>query len=119
MAVNNICKFNQKGFCKYRYTCRNRHVNEICGEENCREELCELRHPSRCRFFVFNGVCKFGNDCSYLHEDNENTTKIKCLEEKVANTEHKVEELEKVIKDLKDQLESRANENEKIFNHLQ
>ena len=95
-----ICKHNQKGFCKFADRCRNRHVDEICGDSNCDGENCVLRHQVECRYFNLNGSCKFGERCAYLHKDSDNIAKIKKLEEKLAYTETKIEELEKVVKEI-------------------
>ena len=108
MAVVNICKFNQKGFCKFGDHCRNRHENEICGRDDCSNE-CELRHPSKCRYFIYNGVCKFAGNCAYLHEDNEEKIRIKNLETKLGETEARIEYLEKVLEEVKRKLSDSAS----------
>ena len=73
-----ICRHNQRGFCKFGERCRNRHINEICVQENC--EGCKLRHPPRCKYFVLNGACMFGVKCAYIHEENSEKIKIDNLE---------------------------------------
>ena len=86
----NIYIYNKRGFCKFGNECRNRHVNEICGNSKCDKLSCELRHPLLCRFYMINGVCKFGSDCAYLHKEREEKVRIEQLECKVAATESKI-----------------------------
>ena len=102
-----ICKHNQKGCCKFADRCRNRHVEEICGDSSCDRENCVLRHPVACRYFN----CKFGERCAYLHKDSDDKVRMKKLEKKLADTEAKVEELEKLVKEIKLKLEPAAVNN--------
>ena len=104
MAAPSICKHNQKGFCKFGDHCRNRHVKEICGSDHCRIEICELRHPLKCRFFSLNGECKFEEHCAYLHQESEAKIRVNHLERKLAVTEAKVEELERALEEIKTKL---------------
>ena len=76
MDAVNICKHNQRGFCKFGDRCRNRHRNEICGSEYCVIENCELRHPLKCRFFILNASCKFLENCAYTHEESEEKSNV-------------------------------------------
>ena len=105
-----VCKYNQKGFCKFGDHCRNRHINEICGSVVCAVEDCGLRHPLACRFHILNGLCKFGNSCAYLHKDSEEKLKIGHLEIKLNATEDRVKELEDIIKEIKIKLEDSEND---------
>ena len=37
-----LCKFNQKGFCKFKQYCKERHEDEICGNQSeCENRKCE------------------------------------------------------------------------------
>ena len=67
MAAPALCKFNQVGFCKFKSSCRNVHIVEICPRKECVDKSCSLRHPQRCRYYAYFGHCKFGEKCAYLH----------------------------------------------------
>ena len=70
MAAPTICKFYQTGFCKFKSTCRNIHIDDICSSysQECKDSSCTLRHPRRCRYYGYLGHCKFGEKCAYLHQ---------------------------------------------------
>ena len=76
MAVE-VCKFNQKGFCKFGDECRKRHIKEICANRDCKDELCLQRHPQLCRYFVFNQSCRFKDGCAFEHRDSDEKTKTR------------------------------------------
>ena len=63
-----ICKFNLNGHCKFGETCQQKHISETCYNFPCKLEICEKRHPKKCKFFVEFGMCKFGTYCSFLHK---------------------------------------------------
>ena len=68
-----ICKHNQTGFCKFQLGCKKKHENGICPEEvGCSSSECPYRHPKSCRNFSRKGICKFGDDCAYKHEEINN-----------------------------------------------
>ena len=67
MAVVTVCNFNKFGYCRYRETCRNYHVNELCENVNCEMDTCDKRHPRICTFFQNYKRCKFGTFCAYRH----------------------------------------------------
>ena len=92
-----ICKYNQRGFCRYGERCRLRHVNENCTESDCQDESCLFRHPLECRYFYLYGTCKFGDSCAYVHEENEDKVRIRILEEKLSMFEAKVIQLERKL----------------------
>ena len=94
------CKYNQRGFCRYGAQCRQRHVNESCGNSDCQDESCLLRHPYKCKYFYLYGTCKFGDDCAYVHGESEDKVRIRCLEEKLSMFEAKVILLERSISEL-------------------
>ena len=95
-----ICKYNQRGFCRYGVKCRQRHVNESCSNSDCQDESCLLRHPYKCRYFYLYGDCKFGDDCAYVHGESEDKLRIRSLEEKLSLFEAKVILLERSISEL-------------------
>ena len=43
--VENVCKHNLFGFCKFLETCRAKHNNETCSDNSCKIEKGNLRHP--------------------------------------------------------------------------
>ena len=112
MADENICLYNKFGYCKYRETCKYKHVKEICETIQCSEEKCSKRHPRTCRYFRDYRRCKFGSYCTFSHDvpKNSDHCEIKVLKEKVDN-------LEKIISDkdleISSIFESIAKQNEK------
>ena len=100
MAVN-VCKYNQKGFCKFGDKCYKRHVIEICRRSDCSDQTCEYRHPQMCRYFIFNRSCKFQESCAYLHQDTAERTELVNLREKLLATEAKVVRLELELSEIK------------------
>ena len=68
----NICKFNQKGFCKFGTKCNKKHNNTIC-ENECRGKLCSERHPKLCRNISKTGICRHKENCAYTHPQEKNT----------------------------------------------
>ena len=79
MDVNTLCLHNKFGHCKFRDTCRHRHVYSLCDTDNCDISSCDKRHPRICRYYLNYGRCKF-DPCSYSHAvnnvDNEKVAKI-------------------------------------------
>ena len=68
MAAENTCLHNKFGHCRYRDTCRHRHIQEICENSTCEIHNCEKRHPRECRFWNVYNRCKFGDFCSFKHK---------------------------------------------------
>ena len=68
--MENICKFYKFGYCKLRDQCEKNHVKEECKDgSHCKAiKICVLRHPKMCKRFVFEGICGFGDMCSYNHK---------------------------------------------------
>ena len=86
--------YNQRGFCKFGEMCTNRHDNEICqsGKE-CYNLDCTKRHPRDCRYFSRNGRCKFGTSCAYSHSEENNKNKVDELEKEVYNLKEEMNKL--------------------------
>ena len=83
MSGDSVCKYNQRGHCKYKQECRNKHENKLCPEESkCKHKECSMRHPKLCRNYFREGICRYGGDCSYKHE-------------KVINKYHEVQDIQK------------------------
>ena len=71
MSEMTICKYNQKGYCKFKTHCMNIHENSACQEQDaCNTKECIYRHPKFCRNFSWGKSCKFGEDCAYKHKEN-------------------------------------------------
>ena len=60
------CNFNNRGYCKQKDECENKHFDLVCDNFDCDENECEKRHPNPCRF---GPRCQFNrkNECLYLH----------------------------------------------------
>ena len=70
---DDLCKFNQKGFCKFQQHCYKRHESKICknlGE--CKNEKCQERHPQTCKYFRRDHKCRYNEKCAYLHIEKSN-----------------------------------------------
>ena len=102
-TAENICKFNQTGFCKFLTRCRKQHLMEICPNKHCSNITCLLRHPRACRYFANFGRCKFGGTCFYLHENEINT----------------VNGIDVEIKSRIEKLEIQVKLNVELINHFQ
>ena len=67
-----VCTYNKFGFCKFKDTCRNQHIVQICEDLSCKEiKICQKRHPKVCKRFAAEKECRFGIDCSYKHKKSE------------------------------------------------
>ena len=127
MAVENICNFFKYGYCKFKMSCKNKHVTLVCNDENCNPSKCDKRHPRLCKYVSKYGRCKLGSICAYSHENhhrkNENQRLEKKLDELIVMVtkkddmivmcENKIEDLmqknrekdaiiEKLVRDVKD-----------------
>ena len=79
----NVCSFFKVGYCKFANACMNKHVKDLCENQNCEIINCELRHPKLCSYYQRFNYCKFGSYCCYRHEKrvNNHSDKIGALEE--------------------------------------
>ena len=96
MSAEALCKHNQTGHCKYKFGCRKTHENELCPEEDkCTSNKCLFRHPKTCKYFFRDGVCRYGEGCSYAHK-------------RVCNKDQKVKEItekhEQEVNTMKDEI---------------
>ena len=108
MAVNSsTCQFYKYGYCRYRDTCRNLHIEENCENLQCDVSQCQKRHPRACKYFTNFKRCKFGNYCKFRHDLKENglettlSTKVLNLENKVASLLEEKKVLDNKLKDLR------------------
>ena len=68
--------YNQTGFCKFRKKCINKHLEEICPESYCKDNVCSTirRHPKDCKKYSDKKRCHFYEKCSYWHVKSMNET---------------------------------------------
>ena len=67
---DDICKHNQRGFCKFKESCHKRHENQVCKDLNeCRNKKCQQRHPQTCKYFVKDKRCRYQEKCAYFHRE--------------------------------------------------
>ena len=68
LSKENICKYNQNGFCKFGEDCQRNHNNQICENiSNCRDNECFKMHPKECKNFNIDGKCRHKERCAYQH----------------------------------------------------
>ena len=67
-ASTQICKYHNKGFCRYKTTCKNVHSTQSCRQNNCNSKTCLYRHPVDCRY---KEKCKRKSECMYQHNRYE------------------------------------------------
>ena len=107
------------------------HNNEICENPECEIKSCNLRHPRVCNYFRDYKRCKFGEWCSFRHEENENKktsdrmSEIEKmlkekddLEEKIKKCNEKLQEMEIIIKRF-EELESKISKKDVLITVLQ
>ena len=90
MAIQNVCRYNQFGYCKFAQACRKYHVDDLCVDSACDLSICMKRHPVECRYFRNYKRCKFSL-CKFSHEIND--------DEKLKELNEKVDRIEDVLKD--------------------
>ena len=106
MTLENECRFNKFGYCKFGNYCFRYHENKICQNVKCPVQGCLLRHPRKCRFFLEFGKCKFGTYCKFSHDNIENPK----TREKIEVLEKDVELLKLEILDMKNQIEIKEDQ---------
>ena len=65
-----VCRYNQRGYCKHRAKCFKFHENETFKAEVCKDHMCTKRHPKVCKYFAQQGMCKFNEDCALAHKES-------------------------------------------------
>ena len=64
------CRYNNRGFCKFKDRCRYIHQDKICSmyleKQTCDKKECSDRHPKRCKWLETREGCNH-NKCDYLH----------------------------------------------------
>ena len=102
-----VCEYYKFGYCKYRSSCRHRHVQTICEDESCNIIACENRHPVVCKFFSKYGRCKY-NPCSYKHIVDSSYA-FGDSQKKIEDNENKIKENAREINELKNQVTKLQN----------
>ena len=105
-----VCLYNKFGFCKFKESCRRYHCKETCKEEKCKDKnICRKRHPRKCKKFLSEKGCRFGDDCSYKHlspiqlpkEKDDLAVKVELLTSVVEKMAKKINLLETEVSELK------------------
>ena len=124
---SSICKYNQYGFCKYRKSCKDFHVSEVCEHTTCENNSCIKRQP---KFNTGNG-CRFKDCCAYKHTEKlasnqseinkavaEVTVKhedeIKTLKDEMYNMKITVKAMEDKIQSLMNELKEQNQTNKEV-----
>ena len=67
----NVCRYFNRGYCKYKLECRFVHSQNICEKHlksgKCGDKSCNYRHPKECKWFGKSVGCRRDTDCEYLH----------------------------------------------------
>ena len=105
-----LCKFFNRGYCKHKEECSEKHNNEVCDDNECSEIECDKRHPNPCKFGF---RCKFNklNKCLFSHvthasddakikqfENRFNSVGTK-IEHKLDTFEQKIQVMQKILKE--------------------
>ena len=127
MVSTAICLHQKFGHCKYGQKCRLKHVTLTCDKADCELHVCELRHPSPCRYFSLYGNCKFGTYCSFSHIVTEKTPlggnleeyDFRIMKEKLASMEKRLDEKDAQVEILETEVDLLKSENLKIKLEIQ
>ena len=110
--MEGVCSHQKFGFCKFKETCKNQHLKEICEDLLAcpNTKGCHKRHPRECKRYAVERFCRFGDGCAYSHQtqskvfDTNNHTeidkKVVELEKKVDKMSDKIVQLETKIKQM-------------------
>ena len=105
-VTNNICQFNNLGYCKFGSHCQKKHQNTVCELlEECREKGCDKRHPKVCRYYSenyspVNSVRRYKNECPsiFAWEIRDRLVQdVICSQESVPSVSFSIFNLEKFI----------------------
>ena len=84
-----VCKYQKFGFCKFRDSCKNKHLVEKCESLSACVNIksCLKRHPRVCKSYALEKFCKFEAGCAYNHKAENLNKKVNM----------KVSELEPIV----------------------
>ena len=87
------CTHNNRGYCKLKQECKDKHFEEVCDNFDCDEDNCEKRHPNPCNF---GPRCRFNKrkECMYMHENASSDGKLDALSKTFNNLENLVKKME-------------------------
>ena len=76
------CFYNNRGYCRFRETCRYQHFHDICLTTFCKDPRCENRHPVYCKYkehckFHKKGICAFKHSKDNTEETDDLKSEIK------------------------------------------
>jgi hypothetical protein len=117
-----VCMYQKFGHCKYKEGCLKNHLQETCqdGLACDKQKSCQKRHPKGCKGYAMDGFCRFGDGCSYHHQEHktinsEMNIKVETLEKTLHEMAAKINELEDKIKEMesKNSEESKHKEADK------
>jgi vacuolar-type H+-ATPase subunit I/STV1 len=108
------CSYYNSGYCKFTRKengCRYLHPTECCINAKCKDKLCPLNHPKKCRH---GDHCRYQTKCMYKHVTDKvnNIAKLTEMDEKETN------QLTEEIKMLKAEIEKLKEENIEKINEL-
>ena len=95
--IENVCRFNKYGYCKFGDYCRNLHVNELCVELQCDIAVCEKRHPRTWSFYRDYGRCKYTEYCRYKPAQTVDEISTNDFEEKLAMKDKEITQIKEEI----------------------
>ena len=113
----NVCKFNQMGYCKFGNECHKYREEKVCKIRNCDPRKCRNHHPKECKYYAQNRFCKFGTDCRFTHHDHVKSGEFGSAFEDIRNLKAKVDYLKNTVKSLID-IRHEGKEMKKIIENL-
>ena len=136
MENQNVCRFYKFGYCKFKTSCKFKHVTVVCDDDKCNNQhTCQKRHPRVCKYFINFGRCKLGSACAYAHQTrgkvengrleqklDELMKTINKKDEVIRNLSNKIEDLIQKNKEKDDKIDKLANDvkeltiNNKLYN---
>ena len=107
-----LCRFHNKGYCKFEEKCRFRHVQKICQDgQNCCKKPCSNRHPKPCKFHFLKQKCKFKYKCLFSDTGMKEEEQLKQIKEEIDAIKKKNKELENEIEALRQKNRDFEDEN--------
>ena len=104
----NVCKFNKNGYCKFKETCRKRHINDICRVTSCVKDLCVNRHPKECKYFITYNYCKFGEYCAFEHKKRMENNSIENALQEIEILKNEIVALKQSIIEINEKMQEQT-----------
>ena len=102
--ITQVCKHNQRGYCRNGNSCELKHNDNICKNKVCRSRSCTERHPKSCIYFEKNSFCRYKEKCAYAHHPVKDKDKIDVLVKEVGILRDMIEKLSKTNEDMYEKL---------------